>query len=285
MKSVSVAAAAAVLAGVSMAQPHGHHGHQHQHAKRELVTTWETVWETVTLIVDESTTETILPTPTGTGAPGEFFQPPSSSTPETQPTIAETPTVVETPTVQAPTTTSTPEPAPTTTVAAPPPPPPAPTTTSTPEPAPAPTTVEAPAPPPAPPASSSSAPAPDSGSGSGSSSGGGQEYSGDITFYTVGLGACGYDDTGMDDSKPIVAIARDTWNAVSTLTNSGLNQPSHPWCGKTIKITASNGKTATGVIRDQCPGCSGGSIDTSTVLFESLYDLGVGRGHVTWEFA
>jgi hypothetical protein len=280
MKSVSVAAAAAVLAGISIAQPHGHHGHQHHHAKRELVTEWETVWETVTVLVDETATQTILPThPTDSGAPGEFFQPSPSSTSTSTPEPTPQPTVVETPSVEAP------APTPTTTVEAssppPPPPPPAPTTTYTPEPAPAPapvpTSVEAPAPP----VESPSTPA--SGSSSGST---GQLHSGDITHYTVGLGACGYDDSGKDDSSPIVAISAVDWNNVSHLTNTGIDSPAHPWCDKTITIHATNGKSTTAVVRDQCPGCASGSIDVSDVVFKILFgDLGLGRTQITWSFS
>ncbi|KAI3322575.1 hypothetical protein HD806DRAFT_130213 [Xylariaceae sp. AK1471] len=275
MKSTSVAAAAAVLAGMSIAQPHGQHGHQHLHAKRELVTEWETVWETVTVLVDETATQTILPThPADSGAPGEFFQPSPSSTSTPEPTPQ--PTVVETPSVEAP------APPPTTTAEAssppPPPPPPAPTTTPTPEPAPAPvpTSVEAPAPP----AESSSAPA--SGSSSGSN---GASYSGDITYYTVGLGACGYDDSGKDNSANIVAIAKPDWERVSTLTNSGPNSPTHPWCDKTITIKAPNGKSTTAIVRDNCPGCVSGSIDVSEKVFITLFgSLDAGRTEMTWSF-
>ncbi|KAI0972411.1 hypothetical protein F4678DRAFT_460631 [Xylaria arbuscula] len=304
MKSVTVAAAAAVLAGISNAQPHGHHAHQHLHAKRDLVTEWETVWETVTVLVDESTTETLLPTSTGSGAPGEFFQPLSStatSTPEPQPTVAETsssssstqaPPPPPTTTLQTSTSTST-------SSSTPPPPAPTTTTTSTPEPAPAPETTSVYTPPPAPvETTSTSTPAPvetassaSSGSSSSSSDGFGtssldtKSYSGDITYYTLGLGACGYYDTGDDLTKPIVAISQADWYARGSGTNTGIGLPDHPWCDKTITIKGSNGKTTTALVHDICPGCASGSIDVSQDVFLALFgSLDAGRLTQTWSF-
>ncbi|TGJ82250.1 hypothetical protein E0Z10_g6528 [Xylaria hypoxylon] len=284
MKSASVAAAAAVLVGMSSAQPHGHHGHQHLHAKRDLVTEWETVWETVTVLVDESTTETIYPTHTGSGAPGEFFEPRSSttSTPEPQPTVAETTSISTQAPPPPPTTTAV-----TTSSSSSPPPPPAPTTTSTPEPepAPAPATTSV---------KTSAAPAQTSSSASGSTYAGSdkfgtssldsEKYSGDITYYTLGLGACGYDDAGVDTTKNIVALSHLDWYSRGSGTSLGIDMPNHPWCDQTITISA-NGKSTTALVHDICPGCVSGSIDVSEAVFMELYgSLGAGRETASWSF-
>ncbi|KAI1421553.1 hypothetical protein F5Y12DRAFT_699938 [Xylaria sp. FL1777] len=287
MKSASVAAAAAVLAGMSIAQPHGHHGHHHLHAKRELVTEWETVWETVTVLVDESTTETIFPTETGSGAPGEFFQPPSS-TPEPQPTVAETTSVQAPP--PPPTTTAI-----ASTTSSPPPPPPAPTTTSTPQPAPAPETTSVQTPVQAA-TTSVATPAPvDTPSSAGSSSYAGsdkfgtssldtEKYGGDITYYTLGLGACGYDDSGVDKTKNIVAISHIDWYARGSGTSLGIDMPNHPWCDQTITITA-DGKSTTALVHDICPSCASGAIDVSESVFTDLFgSLDLGRSTASWTF-
>ncbi|KAI1178655.1 hypothetical protein F4777DRAFT_537463 [Nemania sp. FL0916] len=285
MKSASIAAtAAAVLAGVSMAQPHGH-GHHHHRAKRDLVTEWETVWETVTLLVDESGTETILPTPTGSGAPGEFFQPPSTSTPEPQPEPE--PTVVKaTPSAPPPPPTTTTTSTTTSSTSTPPPPPPAPTTTTT--------TTPKPAPPPAPTTANTAASAESAAPVSGSSYAGSdkfgtssmdtEKYSGDITYYTLGLGACGYDDSGVDLTKHIVALSHVDWYERGSGTSLGLNMPNHPWCDQTITISA-GGKSTTALVHDICPGCASGSIDVSEAVFEALFGgLGEGRAEATWSF-
>ncbi|KAI0479788.1 hypothetical protein F4859DRAFT_513289 [Xylaria cf. heliscus] len=282
MKSISGAAVAALLAGMAAAQPHGHHGHQHLHAKRDLVTEYETVWETVTVLVDESTTETIYPTHSTSGAPGEFFQPPTTtSEPQPEPTVAK-PTTTS---VQAPPTTTS---VAVTTTTTPPPPPPAPTTTTTPTPAPAPattTTQAAPAP-----ASTESSDPPSSGSsyagpdGFGTSSMDTAKYSGDITYYALGLGACGYDDSGADLSKHIVALSHTDWYNRGSGTSLGINMPNHPWCDQTITITA-GGKSTTALVHDICPGCESGSIDVSESVFDALFgDLTGGREQASWQF-
>jgi hypothetical protein len=113
-----------------------------------------------------------------------------------------------------------------------------------------------------------------------------EDYSGEITYYTVGPGACGYDDSGKDQSSPIVAISTADWFKRGSGTSLGVNQPAHPWCDQTIKITAGNGQTATATVRDNCPGCSEGSIDVSEVVFVALFgSTDVGRSKATWEFA
>ncbi len=291
MKSATFTAA--LLASVAVAKPHGHnrrHGHQHQDQleKRELVVEWETVWETSTVYVDEIMTETVYPeeTPapeptTSAGVPGQFFQ-----TPTQQPTTLATSSPAPSVAPPEPSTQTPPPPAPTTTTTTTSTPAPQPTTTAAPSVAPAPPPV-VPAPPPAaestteasPPAQSSSPPSSSSGGGGG---GGGASGSGDITYYDVGLGACGYDDSGKGETENIVAMPKGMWLAVSSLTNSGLNSPSHPWCDKTITVTA-NGNSITATVRDQCPGCEGGSIDVTPHAFQALFgSLGGGRLHAEW---
>jgi len=113
----------------------------------------------------------------------------------------------------------------------------------------------------------SPSPTPSNGGGSGS-------YSGDITYYAVGLGSCGWDDAGLDKTDNIVAIS----SALYADLGNGI-------CGKKLSITA-NGKTITGTVRDKCPSCAKGSIDVSEKAFLDLFgDVGVGRSKVTWSFA
>lgn len=259
MKSAAVATT--LLAAAALAQPHGHH-RRHQHDKRELVVEWETVEETITVMIDEFTTETIYPSTTAeavttsSGSPGQFFQAASTSSssvaapsttlvvqPSTEKTYAPAPTTTSTTPVAAPTTTTTLAAAavPTTTYVAP-----APASTAT-----------------------------------GSS---GTEYSGDMTYYQIGLGSCGYDDSGLDLSKPVVAISSTFWDSVSSLTSYGINQPAHPFCDQEITIKY-NGKTMTGVVRDRCPGCPAKGIDVSEMIFDDLVGgTGAGRVEVEWSF-
>ncbi|KAI1344664.1 RlpA-like double-psi beta-barrel-protein domain-containing protein-containing protein [Xylariaceae sp. FL0016] len=90
-------------------------------------------------------------------------------------------------------------------------------------------------------------------------------YSGDITYYEPGLGACGQTNS---DSEHVVALSPSEYSGS---------------CGKTITITK-GGKTATAKVVDKCPGCASGSIDVSSTVFESIADLSVGRTTVDWSF-
>ncbi|KAI0848032.1 RlpA-like double-psi beta-barrel-protein domain-containing protein-containing protein [Daldinia vernicosa] len=90
-------------------------------------------------------------------------------------------------------------------------------------------------------------------------------FSGDMTYYAPGLGACGNVNT---ESDAVVAVSS--------------SQDGN--CGRTINISY-NGKTASATIVDECPGCPVGSIDVSPVVFEQLESLDAGRVQVTWEYA
>ncbi|KAF6845196.1 allergen asp f7 [Colletotrichum musicola] len=283
----------AVLATAAIAQPHQHGGNKRRHVhgkhqKRAIVTEWVTETAYVTEYIDA--TSTVWVSPEGSAAPsssvpGQFFEPgdkPSSTTLSTTTKPAPVPTPVQPSIEQAPapappssTSTSTsvyvappvpevptvqPAPQPTTTsVYVPPPPPPAPTTTVAPAPAPQPSS-----PPPAAPTSASPG-----GGGSG------EMHTGDMTFYAVGLGACGEDDSGKDRTENIVALSQHLMGPVSN---------GNEYCGKKIKITV-GGKSTTATVRDKCMGCAPNNIDVSEKCFLELFsDLGVGRDTVQWSF-
>ncbi|KAJ8110714.1 hypothetical protein ONZ43_g5804 [Nemania bipapillata] len=90
-------------------------------------------------------------------------------------------------------------------------------------------------------------------------------FSGDMTYYNPGLGACG-ETNGNNDAVVALSAAR-----------SGD-------CGKQIKIQH-DGKTATATVVDKCAGCAEDSIDVSPAVFQQLAELSEGRVQVTWEFA
>lgn len=302
MKSTTASLLITALASTAIAQPHGHHQHQHparaahqHHHKRDLVTEWDTVWvtETVTEVVDGTTTEWFTPTPSASAPPttlatvsssagGQFFEG-SSALPSSAPQVVASPPAAETP--SSPPAVVEPAPAPTTSSSS---------STSVyvaPEPTVAP--VESPAPvsvapqvetPAAPSVAAVNTPAASADTGStvntnsnAASVLGSGFKSGDLTYYTVGLGACGEDDSGKDMSENIVAMSSATMGSQSN---------GNPMCGKTIKIfNSANGKSATGVIHDKCPGCNDGSIDVSQKLFEELADLADGRIDISWNWA
>ncbi|KAK4230262.1 putative allergen asp f7 protein [Podospora fimiseda] len=261
--------AVGLLATVALAQPHAHqHGHLHRkrgdQKRAVVVTDWvmETVTETVTLVIDESTTEVILPSsaPATTSSssaavtprPGQFFETSKTSSSEivVPPTTSEAPKVVETPSPVA--------------QQQPPPPPPPPVETPKPVSTPA-------APPPPPPPKPVETPA--SGGGGGSAPSGAR--TGDFTYYQVGLGACGWDDSGKDHTDNIVAISHIVM---------GTQSNGNPYCGKSISVSA-NGKTVQATVRDKCMGCAADAVDGTEKMFLELFGtLDVGRAPVKWWF-
>lgn len=90
-------------------------------------------------------------------------------------------------------------------------------------------------------------------------------YSGDATFYEVGLGSCG--QTNSDDEM-VVALS-------SELMGSG------NYCGKSINVKSDSGSVTVKVV-DTCPSCSKTNLDLSPAAFKKLGDLSEGRIAVTW---
>ncbi|KAI6371351.1 hypothetical protein MCOR25_003959 [Pyricularia grisea] len=278
------------LASTALAQPfafgHNHHA-RHHHArraaaavgKRDIVTDWTTEWvtETVTEYIDMTSTVVINTATT----PGQFFE--GSSTPPAAPASQPTPSKAAAPPSSPPATTPQ--------ASSPPSPPVQPQTPSPSPTSAAPKVQQAPE-------VSSAAPkaqqtqesatqvqkAPktssastntniSSTSASDSSSSGAMSFTGQVTHYTVGLGACGFDDAGKDNSDYIVAI--------SSALMHGSN--GDPMCNKKVNLSF-DGHSITATIRDKCPSCSQDQIDLSEKAFKDLVgDLGIGRqGGVKW---
>ncbi|KAK0623830.1 RlpA-like double-psi beta-barrel-protein domain-containing protein-containing protein, partial [Immersiella caudata] len=94
-----------------------------------------------------------------------------------------------------------------------------------------------------------------------------------MTYYEVGLGACGHDDSGKGDSENIVAMS-------SELMGKGDNL-----CGRKIRIQGKDGQTVMATVRDKCPSCSPDELDVSNKVFKEVVgNLGVGRSKVSWSF-
>lgn len=91
-------------------------------------------------------------------------------------------------------------------------------------------------------------------------------YSGDMTFFYPGLGACGQNNNNND---AVAAVSPGVYASGGA-------------CGKTATIHY-NGKSTTVKVVDLCPSCATGSIDVSPSAFQKLADLSAGRVHVTWE--
>ncbi|RYP37661.1 hypothetical protein DL767_002834 [Monosporascus sp. MG133] len=98
-------------------------------------------------------------------------------------------------------------------------------------------------------------------------------YSGDLTWYNPGLGACG---RTHNDGSAVVALARSEYG-------NDPNPNLAAVCGRWIAINY-NGRVIHAEVADKCWDCQPGDIDVSPSLFSQLADLGVGRIQVTWDF-
>lgn len=309
MKSFTIASA--FLAAVAVAQPHnaGHHRRHHKHDKRAIVTEveWVTEYEYITKQVDATTTVWITPgqeQPEPTTEAAKFVETHSpKAAPKKEAPKKEKP-APSVPTTTLVTSVYTPPPEPTTSttevyVA------PEPTTEAyvAPEPtteayvapesteeyvAPEPTTEEYVAPEPTyepvaapkkkkvePVEVDTSDDSEESVDSSSSGSSGGESRSGELTYYDVGMGACGEDDSGKDDTENIVALSHLLMGAQSN---------GNPMCGKTITIKA-NGKTVTATVRDKCMGCAVNDVDVSRKVYKAIWGgLDSGRTEMEWSF-
>nr|POE52114.1 allergen asp f 7 [Quercus suber] len=115
-------------------------------------------------------------------------------------------------------------------------------------------------------------------SGSGSSPMSGKSYSGDLTYYSTGMGACGI-TSGYSDH--IVAISEVIFDE---FTPNG-NPNNNPLCGQKVSITGSSGSKYEATIVDRCTGCAAADLDLSQGFFDIVEPSGDGRVHnVDWTF-
>lgn len=298
MKSFTVASA--LFAAVALAQPHGNHHRGVHHDKRAIVTEveWVTETEYVTQLVDATTTVWV-PAGQNKAAPTTKAAEPTPEVVKPAPEVVKPTTLV--PKLKETSTTST-----TSSIYTPPPPPPVESTTEVPVAEPttekvvAPTSVYTPPAPEVKPTtkveepvvvaeptvvstpaySAPAAPQPTKETNNKvdtvqHSTGGSGSFSGELTYYAVGMGACGEDDSGKDQTGNIVAISH---------LKMGTQSNGNPMCGQTITIY-SNGKSTTATVRDKCMGCAENDIDVSEKVYKELWgDLSTGRSECTWSF-
>lgn len=97
---------------------------------------------------------------------------------------------------------------------------------------------------------------------------------GDLTYYDLGLTACGQVYTNKD---MVAAIAFGHF----TTPNPNLD----PMCGKKVKIVdPGTSKSIIVTVRDKCEGCKMNDIDVSPSAFEKFKPKTVGRFKVSWDF-
>jgi len=107
----------------------------------------------------------------------------------------------------------------------------------------------------------------------------GRTYTGDATFYSPGLGACG------QTNGPNDFIAAASYKLFDSFPGATANPNNNPICGKSLTAKV-NGKSVTVRITDRCAGCQGeGDLDFTPAAFQKLAPLSVGRIHgMKWSF-
>ncbi|KAI0481707.1 RlpA-like double-psi beta-barrel-protein domain-containing protein-containing protein [Xylaria cf. heliscus] len=100
--------------------------------------------------------------------------------------------------------------------------------------------------------------------------------SGDLTYYTPGLGACGVYNS---ESDAIVAVSKTLFDPHTPGGNPNRNS----LCGKKIKISR-GGKSVTVTVRDRCEGCKTNDLDVPVKIFSKLANPSAGRVQMTWNW-
>jgi len=117
------------------------------------------------------------------------------------------------------------------------------------------------------PASSSAAAPPSYGSSSGSSDSSnpqsGKSFTGEITYFTPGMGACG--ETSGEGDK-MVAISQSLFDQYTPNGNPNKN----PLCGKTVTIKGADGSDHKATIWDRCVGCAMDDLDMPQEFFNEV---------------
>lgn len=109
-------------------------------------------------------------------------------------------------------------------------------------------------------------------------------FTGDLTYYSTGLGACG--ETSADTDY-IVAVSWHLFDAAGSTSSNGGNSNANPLCGRKIRAQrtdARDGQQKSVDLRvvDRCTGCAPTDIDTTITVFTQLAAEDLGRVDVTW---
>ncbi|KAK7747655.1 hypothetical protein SLS62_008981 [Diatrype stigma] len=111
-------------------------------------------------------------------------------------------------------------------------------------------------------------------------------FTGELTYYDVGLGACG---TQSSDGDAICSISHLVFDAAGSAGGGG-NPNANPLCGRKIRITRDYSDVEAGAgnrsvdvtVVDRCTGCGPTDLDLSPAAFEMLALRDSGRVVGSW---
>ena len=96
-------------------------------------------------------------------------------------------------------------------------------------------------------------------------------HSGDGTYYSVSVGACGWTNT---DTQLVAAVS-------TTVYGYQANPNTAPICGQ-CAVVSFGGNNVKVTIVDKCMGCLPDDIDLSPAAFSAIASQILGRIEVTW---
>jgi len=111
------------------------------------------------------------------------------------------------------------------------------------------------------PVASSSAPASYSSGSSDGNPASGKSYTGEMTYFTPGMGACGETSS---ESDSMVAVSMALFDQYTPNGNPNKN----PLCGQTVSITGADGSSHEATIWDRCVGCAEADLDMPQSFFD-----------------
>ncbi|KAG6888690.1 hypothetical protein C0995_006680 [Termitomyces sp. Mi166 len=96
------------------------------------------------------------------------------------------------------------------------------------------------------------------------------------TFYSTGLGACGIVNHDWDHIAAVSHLLFDAFPGYD-----GINPNNNPLCGKQVSATH-GGKSVTVTLTDRCEACALTDLDFSPAAFDVLADPSVGLISIEW---
>ncbi|KAG8631719.1 hypothetical protein KVT40_000859 [Elsinoe batatas] len=107
-----------------------------------------------------------------------------------------------------------------------------------------------------------------------------ETFTGDLTYYEPGLGACGITSSS---SENIVAVSKTIFDAAQT----GSDPNQNPLCGRKLRASRLNEQTGSQrsvdlTVVDRCVGCKPTDIDVTISAFTKMAAEELGRVTVTW---
>ncbi|RYP91669.1 hypothetical protein DL770_002194 [Monosporascus sp. CRB-9-2] len=115
---------------------------------------------------------------------------------------------------------------------------------------------------------------------------GGGVFTGDLTYYDPGLGACGFVSGGGD---AVCAVSHVVFDAAAKEEGAAANPNGNPLCGRRIRVTRGAAGAGAGrnhsvdvEVVDRCVGCEPTDLDLSLSAFERLAPRDSGRVVGSW---